>query len=55
MKNSNYYRLKYITNEVRDELFGDLDFFDACTIALYTTFVSISLSLALYAFVFYCI
>lgn len=54
MKNS-IYRLKYITNEVRDELFGDLDFFDACTIALYTTFASISLSLALYAFVFYCI
>lgn len=54
MKNS-IYQLKYITNEVRDELFGDLDFFDACTIALYTTFASIALSLALYAFVFYCI
>ena len=54
MKNYNY-QLKYITTELKDELFGDLDFFDACTIALYATFVSISLSLALYAFVFYCI
>lgn len=54
MKDS-IYQLKYITNEVRDELFGDLDIFDAGTIALYTAFVSISLSLALYAFAVYCI
>jgi len=54
MKNYNY-QLKYITTELKDELFGDLDIFDAGTIALYSAFVSIALSLALYAFVFYCI
>lgn len=45
----------HIITEIKTELFGELEFFDACTIAFYTSMLSILASVGLYAFVFYCI
>lgn len=45
----------HITAELKQELFGDLEFFDACTIVFYTAMLSILASVGIYAFAFYCI
>ena len=43
--------MKYITTEIKKDLFGDLDVFDAGVLALYSTFAGTLLALALYAIV----
>ena len=48
-------RKKYITAELKNDLFGDLDVFDFGNICMQCLFGSTLASLALYAFCVYCI
>ena len=54
-KQNHIRQMNSITAELKQELFGDLEFFDACTIAFYTALLSILASVGIYAFAFYCI
>lgn len=48
-------RKKYITAEIKKDLFGDLDFDGFCLMVLACATFSTFASLALYAFCVYCI